>query len=135
MHPAWRPRVDEAARQAFQKALELAPERQEFRLGFGHYLRRVSTRSMQSGQDPGPSIQRGLELAQELLAVRPEWPDARLLRGSLLALQAALPSATSGQKQEWRGQAREDLSRALSTNPGFQREWGSALQRLQSSGP
>ena len=86
---------------------------------------------MQGAQDPGPSLQRGLELAHQLLAARPGWPDARLLRGSLLALQAALPSATPGQKQEWLGRAREDLSSALSTNPGFQREWGSTLQRLQ----
>jgi eukaryotic-like serine/threonine-protein kinase len=133
--PGGRPQDSEEALQAFQKGLELAPERQEFRIGFGHFLRRWSTRSMQAGQDPGPSLQRGLELAQQLLAVRPGWPDARLLRGSLLALQAALPSAPPGQKQEWRGRAREDLSSALSANPGFQREWGSVLQRLQSSGP
>jgi len=135
LSPGGRPQDSEAAAQAFQKALELAPERQEFRLGFGHFLRRQSTRLMQGKQDPGPSLQRGLELAQKILAVRPGWPDARLLRGSLFALQAALPSATPGQKQEWREQAREDLSSALSANPGFQREWGSSLHRLQSSGP
>jgi serine/threonine-protein kinase len=131
LSPGGRPQDSEEAVQAFQKGLELAPERQEFRLGFGHFLRRWSTRLMQDKQDPGPSLQRGLELARHLLAVRPGWPDARLLRGSLFALQAALSSATPGQKQEWRGQAREDLSSALSANPGFQREWGSALQRLQ----
>jgi len=124
----------EEAVRAFEKGLELAAERQEFRIGFGHFLRRWSTRLMRGKQDPGPSLQRGLELAHQLLVVRPGWPDARLLRGSLFALQAELPSATLGQKQQWRGQAREDLSRALSANPGFQREWGSALQRLQSSG-
>jgi serine/threonine-protein kinase len=122
--PGGRPQDAEEAMQAFQKGLALAPERQDFRIGFGHFLRRWSTRLMQGEQDPGPSLQRGLELAQQLLAVRPGWPDARLLRGSLLAL-----------KQEWRGQAREDLSLALSANPGFQREWGSTLRRLQSSGP
>jgi serine/threonine-protein kinase len=135
LSPGGRPQDSEEALQAFQKGLELAPERQEFRLGFGHFLRRWSTRLMRDGQDPGPSLQHGLELAQQLLAARPRWPDARLLRGSLLALQAALPTAASGQQQQWRAQAREDLSRALSANPGFQREWGSALQRLQSSGP
>ncbi|OJT18175.1 serine/threonine protein kinase [Archangium sp. Cb G35] len=133
--PGGRPQDSEEALQAFQKGLELAPERQEFRIGFGHFLRRSATRSMQAGQDPGPSLQQGLALAQQLLAVRPGWPDARLLRGSLLALQASLPSAPSGLRQKWRGQARENLSSALSTNPGFQREWGSALQRLQSSEP
>lgn len=68
--------------------------------------------SMGEKQEPGPALQRGLELAQQLLAVRPGWPDARLLRGSLFALQAALPSAAPGQKQVWRGQAREELSSA-----------------------
>ncbi|HEX5749734.1 MAG TPA: protein kinase [Archangium sp.] len=124
LSPGGRPQDSEEALQAFQKGLELAPERQDFRIGLGHFLRRWSTHVMRAGQDPGPSLQRGLELAQQLLAVRPGWPDARLLRGSLLAL-----------KQEWRGRAREDLSLALSANPGFQREWASALQRLQSSGP
>jgi serine/threonine-protein kinase len=135
LSPGGRPQDSEEALQAFQKGLELAPERPEFRIGFGHFLRRWSTHLMQREQDPGPSLQRGVELAQQLLALRPDWPDARLLRGSLFALQAALPSATPGQKQQWRAQAREDLSSALSANPGFQREWGSALQRLQSSGP
>jgi serine/threonine-protein kinase len=135
LSPGGHPLESEEALQAFQKALELAPERQEFRLGFGHFLRRKATRLMQEKQDPGPALQRGLELARQLLAVRPGWPDARLLRGSLFALQAALPSATPGQRQQWREQAREDLSSALSANPGFQREWGSSLQRLQSSGP
>ncbi|MFY0527984.1 protein kinase domain-containing protein [Archangium gephyra] len=124
LSPGGRPQDSEEAAQAFQKGLELAPERQEFRIGFGHFLHRQATRSMQGKQDPGPSLQRGLELAQQLLAVRPGWPDARLLRGSLLALE-----------QESRGQAREDLSSALSANPAFQREWGSALQRLEASGP
>lgn len=133
--PGGRSEDSAEALQAFQKALELAPERQDFRLGFGHFLRRGSTRSMQGGQDASPSLQRGLELARQLLTVRPEWPDARLLRGSLLALQATLPSAAPGQRQEWREQAREDFSRALAANPGFQREWGSALRRLQSNAP
>ena len=45
------------ALQAFQKGLELAPERQEFRIGFGHFLRRWSTRLMQGEQDPGRRIE------------------------------------------------------------------------------
>ena len=123
------------AAHAFHKGLELEPERQDFSIGFGHFLRRRSTWLMQRKQDPGPSIERGLELARQLLAVRPQWPDARLLRGSLLALRAASPLATPRQKQEWRGQAWEDLSMALGANPSFQREWGPSLQRLQSDLP
>ncbi|PTL80253.1 serine/threonine-protein kinase [Vitiosangium sp. GDMCC 1.1324] len=135
LYTGGRPQDSDEADHAYQKGLALAPERQEFRVGFGHFLRRWSTRLMQEKQDPGPLLQRGLEMARELLAVRPGWPDARLLRGSLLALQAALPSADPGQKQEWRRQAREDLSSALAANAGFQREWGSSLQRLQSGVP
>ena len=121
--------------QAFEKALALAPERPEFPLGFGHFLRREALRLRRDGQNPGPSLRRGLELARRLLAVRPNWPDARLLHGGLLALQAELPSASPEQKQAWRGQAREELAHALSANPAFQREWGRTLQRLQASGP
>jgi serine/threonine-protein kinase len=120
----------EDAAHAFQKGLELAPERQEFHLGFGHFLRRWASHLMQTKQDPGPFLERGLELASALLAVRPGWPDARLLRGSLLALRGELSSAAPEQRQEWHEQAREELATALSANPGFQQKWGSVLQRL-----
>jgi predicted Ser/Thr protein kinase len=129
------PQDSEDAVRAFQKGLELAPEQQEFRLGFGHFLRRWATHVKKQQQDPGPFLERGLELARPLVAVRPGWPDARLLRGSLLALQGERSSATHEQRQAWRKQAREDFTTALSANPGFQREWARALQRLPSDVP
>ncbi|WP_434300426.1 protein kinase domain-containing protein [Corallococcus exiguus] len=135
LSPGAHPQDSEDAVHAFQKGLELAPERQEFRLGFGHFLRRWVTHLMKKKQDPGPSLERGLELVRPLIEVRPEWPDARLLRGSLLALQGNLSSATPEQRQEWREQARDDFTTAISANPGFRREWGSALQRLHSDVP
>ncbi|NOK16346.1 serine/threonine-protein kinase [Corallococcus carmarthensis] len=123
----------DAAAQAFRKGIALDPERQDFSLGFGHFLRRQAIRAMQAKQDAGPLLEQGLALVDPLIAARPDWPDAHLLRGALLALRSALPSAASEQRQAWRGQALEELSRALAANPGFRREWGSTLQGLASS--
>ncbi|TSC33940.1 serine/threonine-protein kinase [Corallococcus sp. Z5C101001] len=118
----------EAAAQAFRKGIALAPERQDFNLGFGHFLRRWAARAMQAKQDAGPLLQQALEQVDPLIASRPDWPDAHLLRGALLSLRAALPPDEAGQRQAWREQAVEELSRALTANPGFQREWGGLLR-------
>jgi len=117
--------AEEAVR-AFEKALELSPEQQAFRIGFGHFLRRQAAR----GQPPSPALARGLELAGQVLAARPYWPEARLLRGSLLTLEAeALGNSEASRKA--RSQALDDLTSALSANANLSREWGPALQRLQ----
>ncbi|MET0401773.1 MAG: tetratricopeptide repeat protein, partial [Cystobacter sp.] len=91
LFPGGTPQGLEEAVHAFEKGLGLAPERPEFLLGYGHFLRRQALRFRRDGRDPGPSLERGLALARQLLAARPDWPDARILRGALLALRGEAP--------------------------------------------
>ena len=87
---------------------------------------------MASGQDAGSPLRRGLELANQVLADRPDWPEARLLRAGLLLVQGE----AEGNREEQRalgGRALADLNRALEVNPRLSRRWGSqvaAAQRL-----
>ncbi|RYZ42564.1 MAG: serine/threonine-protein kinase [Myxococcaceae bacterium] len=121
------PQDCEAAAQAFRKGIALDPERQDFALGFGHFLRRWATRALRTKQDAGPLLEQALEQVDPLIAARPGWPDAHLLRGGLLTLRASLPSTAPAQQQAWRGQATQELSRALAANPGLRREWARLL--------
>ncbi|MFL5358788.1 MAG: serine/threonine protein kinase, partial [Archangium sp.] len=112
----------EEAAQAYQKALVLAPQRQDYRLAFGQFRREWAAWHQKTGQAPDPLLMRALDMANELLAARPEWPDARLLRASVL-LRLAETAAPEEQRRGWREQAGEDLSRALASNPQLEHEW------------
>jgi eukaryotic-like serine/threonine-protein kinase len=107
-----------AAVQAFQQAIDLAPEDQDAALAFGQLCRAWAAVQQDLGQDPGPSLQRGLALANQVLAARPTWPDARVLRASLYVLQAErAPDATARRAQAT--QATDDFASALAVNPGL----------------
>lgn len=78
---------DEAERE-YRRAIELAPEDQSGRVAFGHFWRMRAAAERAAGQDPLPSSKRGLEIAGGLLAVRPDWAEARALRASLWLQEA-----------------------------------------------
>ena len=116
---------DEAAK-AFQKALEQEPERPEFRVGLGHLLREWADWRRASGRDAVPPLKRGLELAEAQLTAKPGWPNARVLRASLLqALAESTPDA--GERQSLRERAREEAKAALASNPHLAPLWRGRL--------
>jgi serine/threonine-protein kinase len=126
----------EAAR-AFQRSMELEPETLDHPLGFGEFCRAWAAVQQDLGQDPGPPLQRGLELANQVLATRPTWPDARILRASLLVLQAQR-SPNIAQQREQAARAAEDFARALAVNPALGKAWKSQAalaQRLAAAPP
>jgi tetratricopeptide (TPR) repeat protein/predicted Ser/Thr protein kinase len=82
----------EEAERAFQRTLELAPERQEARVAFGQFYRQWASWQKERGQDPGLSLERGLEQVDTVLRARPDAPDALVLRAHLLVLRAESPS-------------------------------------------
>jgi eukaryotic-like serine/threonine-protein kinase len=65
----------------------------------------------ETGLEPLSALKRGLTLADEVLAVRPRWADALLLRASL--------REEAGMTRE----AWEDLKRALALNPHLAGWW------------
>ena len=100
---------EEAAR-SFEKTLELAPRRLDYRMAFGHFCREWASWRRHAGLDPLPALERGLTLADEVLAARPHWADALLLRASL-------------REEAGAREARADLERALALNPHLAAWW------------
>ncbi|WP_163999972.1 serine/threonine-protein kinase [Pyxidicoccus caerfyrddinensis] len=116
----------EEAEAAFRQALELAPAQLEYRLAAGHFHRQWAEWKERQGGDSTPALQRGLELAGHVLAARPRWARARVLRASVL-LALARTSAPAEQRQAWSDEAREDLEGALAHNPHLVPAWQGLL--------
>jgi serine/threonine-protein kinase len=116
-----KPEEFEAAAQAYHKAIDLAPENQDYRLGLiQHHLARAG---YQLDAEPAPDapLKRGLELANQALARRPGWPDARVLRASLLLMQA---QRSQGEERHLLAtNATLDFSAALAVNPVLAKLW------------
>jgi len=104
-------KLQEAA-SGFERALELAPNNQDNRLAFGFFCVEWARARSEAGLDPAAPLERGLELANALLASRPSWPDARLLRASLLLARDP-------------AHALADRDAALAANPRLANFWRS----------
>ncbi|RYZ38735.1 MAG: serine/threonine protein kinase [Myxococcaceae bacterium] len=116
----------EDAARAFQKALELDPERLEARLASGRLHREWAVWSRARGEATEPLLERGLQDTETALARRPGWPEARLLRGQLLLLRAETVTRPL-EREALRRQGREELSGAVATNAHLAREAREAL--------
>ncbi|WP_238539808.1 hypothetical protein [Corallococcus macrosporus] len=114
----------EAAAEAFQQALTLAPRRHDFRLEAARFQLAWAEWRQRAGMDAGPSLARGLTLADEVLAVRPGWARALALRGGLRVALADTPAALE-QRQAWHAEGQEALRQALARNPLLESEWRS----------
>lgn len=112
----------EEAAHSFEKALELRPQRLDSRVAFGHFCREWALWQKESGLDPSTALKRGLALADEVLAARPSWADALLLRATLRQ-GVELPGLAPEQREAWRQRAREDVDRALALNPHLTSWW------------
>lgn len=97
---------------SFTKALEVVPRDQDTRLAFGWLLREWTVARKAVRQDPEPVLARGLTLANGLLAERPKWAEALLLRAALL-----------GTKDPTSVQARADRDAGLAANPNLKPWW------------
>jgi serine/threonine-protein kinase len=120
---------DEAA-QAFQRAIDLAPENLDYQLAFGQFCRAWAALQQEMGRDSEPALQRGLALANQVLAKRPTWPDARILRASLLVVQAQRAADTAERRQRGR-QAADDFAGALAVHPGLEKPWRRQIAQAQ----
>ena len=121
----------ERAAQSFERGLELAPENHDDRLRFGHVCRAWALWSWRAGRDPGPALERATAQADQLLAARPDWPDARLLRASQLLLRAQT-SKRRDQQRDLARRARDDFTRALAENSNLAARWQDHARRARS---
>jgi serine/threonine-protein kinase len=126
----------ERAAQAFQKAIELAPEDQGHRIAFGHFCRAWASWLQATGGDSMPAIRRGLELADGLRALRPEWPDALLLRAELLLAEAER-STRPEERRALGDRALQELIGALAINSSLRQTYAAqvALARQLAAAP
>lgn len=112
-----------AAEQAFQKAVELAPTQQEVQLAFGHFHRWKASWLRDVGkEDAQAELEQGLSLVTGMLASRPDWAEALLLRASLLEEQARSSSSQS-ERHSLREQVAEAFQFATLGNPNLVLEW------------
>jgi eukaryotic-like serine/threonine-protein kinase len=125
-----RPEDFEQAAQAFQKAIDLAPETQEYQIAFGHFCGAWAGFQRATGEDPGLPLKRGLGLATQVLATHPTWPDAHVLRASLL-VQEAQRAVHAAERREPALQATEDFAKALAINPALHKAWQSQVALAQ----
>jgi tetratricopeptide (TPR) repeat protein/predicted Ser/Thr protein kinase len=116
----------EAAAKAFAEALALSPRGLEYRLAAGHLQREWAGWKARTGDDPTPALKEALALAEHVLASRPRWARARVLRASVL-LALAETRAPAAQQQAWRGEARKDLEEALASHPHLAPGWKGLL--------
>ncbi|RKH12089.1 serine/threonine-protein kinase [Corallococcus sp. CA053C] len=125
----------EAAARSFEKAITLSPDDPEYRLEAGLFYRLWVERQQRAGRESGPKLQRGLELAEQVLKARPDWPVAQALRAGL-RLELA-DTASPEDPRHWRSQALEELTQALKRNPNLAHEWNGLLTvaRRLSVGP
>ncbi|QDE88204.1 protein kinase [Myxococcus xanthus] len=116
----------EWAARAFQKAMELAPEREDARLASARFRREWAAWLQARGEAPGEILEQGLHDIDGALALRPGWPAARLIRGQLLLLRAN--AATRPEVEgSLRRQGQEELAGAIAANPHLEhasRGWG-----------
>src|SRR5213078_930396 len=112
------------AEEAYQKAIDVEPDNQEAQIAMGHFLRAWAAFQRDSGNDRDAlaTRQRGLALVNQVLVLRPTWPDALVLRASLTLQQAqGLPAGTERSQQA--ASAVQDLARALAINPALSGVW------------
>ena len=121
----------EEAERDFQKAISLAPVSHYHRLAFGRFCQQWAAWLTKQGKDAEPPLRQGLEQAEAVLSTRPDWPEARALRASLLVLRTEQPPHPQAPQSPPLRQALEDLSLALEANPHLQHEWGGLLSRVQ----
>jgi tetratricopeptide (TPR) repeat protein len=125
----------EAATRAFQKAVDLAPGVPKYPLAFAEFYRTWAT-SQPSDIDADSRLERGITLVDPLLARRPIWPDAQVVRASLRLAQAQR-AAGNRERRARAALAAEDFASALTGNPALEKVWQrqAALARVLAATP
>ncbi|WP_224242469.1 serine/threonine-protein kinase [Hyalangium gracile] len=112
----------EQAAQAWREALALSSQPLEDRLALAAFHRDQATWEQRTGRNPKPTLRRGLALADEVLASRPEWAEARLVRALLRVALGQEPLRQGEHPAAWR-QAEEERRAILAAHPNLRRAW------------
>ncbi|MFP2906206.1 serine/threonine protein kinase, partial [Pyxidicoccus sp. 3LFB2] len=125
----------DVAAASFQKALDLEPTRPETKAAFARFCLTWAAWRGRSSLDATPVLERGLTLADAAVAARPSWAEALAVHGALLQERVRLPGPPEPMRQEQWRQAREALTRVLTSDAAgkqtLEREQA-RLERLSS---
>jgi serine/threonine-protein kinase len=116
----------EQAAQALQRAVDLAPDDQDSQLALGALYHAWAV----AERDAKLASQRGLAIAAQLLASRPNWAAARALHGGML-LARAQQTTDGSERRGGAATAADELSRALANNPNLKVPWQARLALAQ----
>ncbi|MBZ4413811.1 protein kinase [Myxococcus sp. MISCRS1] len=111
---------------ALAQAVALSPRRQEYVLASSELALAWGRWKARQGGDATGKLTRALEGVERILAARPKWARARLLRAGLLWALAE-GTAVPEQRQAWTARAREDAEQALASNPHLASTWKARL--------
>jgi serine/threonine-protein kinase len=75
-------------------------------------------------------LRQGLDLAEQALVMRPGWPDALVLRASLL-LDQADSTLRDEERRALAARAADDFRRALAANANLAAMWRGAATRAE----
>ncbi|MDI1448501.1 serine/threonine-protein kinase [Polyangium sp. 6x1] len=109
----------EAAREEYQRAVELSPDEQDYRLAFGRFCLAWARVQKDASRDPDPALRCGLDQVKQVLDARPSFLDAVALRADLLLAQAEAADGR-GARGELAEKALADFTRALAGNPNLE---------------
>ena len=113
----------ESAVTAYQGAIALAPDNVDYQLDLARLCLHWATALRDRRTDPQSVVARGLAVAAPLLAIRPSWPDALVVRGSLRLVEAQTAKDTET-RRALATQAAADLDQAFARNRDLPAVWG-----------
>jgi eukaryotic-like serine/threonine-protein kinase len=121
--------LDQVA-QAFDRAVALAPENQDYAILFARFCRAWAISERNAGRDPEPAVDRGLAQVNRVLDGRSGSPDALVLRASLTLVRAR-QARDAADRRAQAERARLDFDAALTANHTLENVWaGEAAQAL-----
>jgi serine/threonine-protein kinase len=117
-----------AAAEAFEQAIALAPIDLTYQVALARFCE-LWARFPRYERDPGAALRRGHALVDRVLAARPGWPDALIIRALLLLRQAE--DANGDARRAYATEAANSFDVALTANPALARVWGPRAVRAR----
>ncbi len=119
------------AAQAFEHAVNLAPDNQDLAILFGRFCRAWAMVERSAGRDPEPAVACGLAQANRVLDRRRGFPDALLLRASLTLVRAQ-QARDAGERHAQAERARVDFDAALTAHHAVKNVWAGEAALAQT---
>ena len=107
---------------AYQTAIALAPDNTDYRLQLGQLHGEWAAAMRDAQGDPEPAIHAGLAIAKQLLAARPRWAAALVLRARLTLTQAQ--HARPAERHALAAHAAADFDQSFAINGNLSPVWG-----------